>query len=1229
MPSIVSRIFLSWVTPFIIRNTTRQVSEDELFQLPHGASAAAELESFRRTQRKSTSQSQSLATHLFWIYRKDLIILFLMTLPFITSTLANPFLLKNLIETIQGDTTFWQHLPGSLLSDIGYTSVLARSLAAALLLFINTVLIVFLIHHIFFRQLVTSIRLKLLLSAAVYEKSLKLPLQRLQTLTSGFIVNLISVDIFKITNLCNLMHSLWVHPSLVIGAMYLLYRLIGTPALIGIGAMSLAMMGSAFCTRLQAQIRKRLTVINDQRLSLTSETLTHIRSVKIMSREADLTKRISALRNQEIALSRKIMLLTSLSTLASASAPVIAMATIFLPIIWNNGTLTASQVFPALALIMSLRFALQIMPEMFLLVVESRISLTRIKTFLNYTEISPNLLDTTQALGKISIKNGSFNWNQNDHALTIPSLEIAPRELVAIIGEVGAGKTALILALLRELSIVSGDIKVNGRMAYVAQQPWLISDTIKKNIICENSFDNIRYQRALELSDLKSDLATFPSADLTEIGERGITLSGGQRQRLALARAYYRDADIILLDDPLSALDNEVADHVFSELISSAWQAKTRILVTHRLEYALKAKRVILIEQGEIIADGPPQLIIANSLSAQALFAAHESSSGNQQTVAHENIDSDFSDQESSDKNLSINKTISIEDRESGAVQKDIIKRYLLIFSPGLIPVALLAIFILRQSTSAGLDLWWAFFSSSKAQTMSSFVFGLVGLSLLVCCFNFMRAYWMLQRGLSAGRDVHRKLLEGILHAPLQFFESNPVGRILNRFSRDLETIDSGLPRSLLDLFICGFDVLTTITIILYLQPLGIVVIGPVLILYFYLQKMFRPTSRELRRLDSVSRSPIFALLSESLRGVETLRAFQIGAAFNQHFSTILDQNGRALYSLTATNRWLGLRLESLGTMITLTAAMSACFFEHSALGAALGGFALTYAIAITGSMNWFVRMVAQTESDLTSFERIDYYANQKPERWHGVTPRATWPDKGEISLQSVSVRYRKNLPLALNSISAKILAGERIGIVGRTGSGKSTLTQALFRLRELDSGHIHIDGIDISTIDLRALRQALTMIPQEPALFSGTIREHLDADQKYSDQELYQILERVELRDFVETLPQGLLTQISEGGNNFSAGQRQLLCLALAILKGNKVIILDEATAHVDPKCDLAIQKTIREEFSLSTQIIIAHRLGTVMDCDRIFVFSAGKLIKTGTPQEVFEEIGASDIIT
>lgn len=1213
--SWVSRLLFLWVTPFIRQNLNRRVTERDLLPLPEAVSAEKELRALADMRRHPRWGRLSFSVMAFWLYRGDILFLVMLSLPFLIASLGGPLILRLLIHTLQGDAAVWAGRLGEWSAALGIESSLERSLACALLLFVNTLAVVFIIHHIFYRQLLTSLRVKLMLTGAIYDKSLRLSREALHRVGAGLVVNLVAVDSFKIANLWMLMHSIWFHPMIIVGVMSVLYAIVGSTALIGFVTMIGALGCSGLCTRKQSKLRTELVKINDRRVSLTNEVLVNIRGVKTSSRERDLSQRINALRAEEIVLNRRMLLLLSISTLASSSSPVLAMGAMFLPLSWSGHSLTPAEVFPALALLMSLRFALLVLPDTFLLMVESRIALRRINAFLAESDAVLQLPLSRVEPGAISIQNMRFFWQGEKEANSVSRLDIRPGELVAVVGEVGAGKTALLLGLMRELRHAGESLEVGGDISYVAQQPWLVSDTIERNIVCERELDSERYRRALELSQLEPDLAGFPGGDQVEIGERGIALSGGQRQRLALARAYYRDADIVLLDDPLSALDGEIAHQIYDRLILKAWGKQTRILVTHRLEFALKADRVLLMEHGCITADGTPAEIMNREGIGRALFDAHHRT-----MISHAEAGVPETTEGLGDSQA-VQRTVAVEDREQGAVHGRVIAEYLRLFVPGLLFLALLGVFMLRQILSVGLDLWWASFSGGGGAAAISSLGLFVLLSVSVCAVNFFRAYFVFSRGLSAGLDAHTRLLQGILAAPMRFFEANPVGRILNRFSRDLETVDTNLSRSLLDLLICAFDVLTTVSIILVLQPLGALVIVPVLVLYFYLQKIFRPTSREVQRLDSVTRSPIFALLSESLRGVETLRAFQITTAFAQRFARILDINGQALLSIVAANRWLGIRLEVIGSLITLTAAVSVCFFSHDAHGAALGGFALAYAMSITSSMNWLVRMVAQTENNLTSFERVDYYARQERERWEGILPVSTWPEQGEIVFDSVDVRYRPELPLVLKKVSVTIRAGERIGIIGRSGSGKTTLTQVLFRLLEVDQGEIRIDGLRISTLDLARLRQSLTMIPQEPVLFSGTIRSHLDPQRQFSDQDLVAVLDRVELGDLYRQWTAGLDTVVSEGGQNFSAGQRQLLCLAQALLRQSRIIILDEATAHVDPKSDLAIQRTIRSEFARATQLIIAHRLGTVMDCDRILVFSQGTLLKVVTPQQLKSE--------
>ncbi len=1055
----------------------------------------------------------------------------------------------------------------------------------------------------------TALRLKSALSSAVYQKSMRLSREALQRLGSGFIINLISSDIFKISSLWMMIHVLWWQPALIVGVLLMLYHLLGPAAIAGVFAMVFVLTCGVLSTHFQSRLRRETVKLNDQRVGLTGEILTNIRGVKAASKESELMQRVSDLRDAEVSRNKKITLLSNITTLASTSSPVLAMGAIFVPLVSSGAALDPAQIFPTLALLMTLRFSLSILPDTFLLLMESQIACRRLRNFFLEPEFSARL-SAPSAPGTVLIENARYEWASDKTAISIPLLAIEPGELVAVIGEVGSGKSALLLGLLDELRLAEGVAHIAGAAAYVAQQPWLMSDTVRNNIVCNQPFSQERYQRALNLSQLDADLRTFPGGDQVEIGERGITLSGGQRQRLALARAYYQEAQIVLLDDPLSALDPAVAEKVFDQLIRGAWRGTTRILVTHRLEYALRADRVLVIADRRLVFDGRPEEAMAMHASKD-LFAAHNGAQG---VAAAESSDGG----ESNHNDGVIQKAITREDRESGSVNRKVVFDYLRLFVPGVLAGLLILLFVIRQFFSAGLDLWWTFSSAHPSRSGAQFITGFILLAAVVCALNFLRSFFVLRRGLIAGRDAHRRLLSGVLRAPLRFFESNPTGRILNRFSRDLETVDTFLPRSVFDFLVCCFDVITTVCVVVVLQPLSLLVVVPVLSLYFKSQRIFRPTSREVQRLDSVTRSPIFAILSESLRGLETLRAFKVLPSFEQRFDGALDTNGNAYFSLVAANRWLGVRLELLGALITLTAALSACFVQGGALGAALGGFALTYSMSITSSMNWFVRQFAQTENNLTSFERIENYAQQSPERWDGEVPPPAWPERGEIIFENASLRYRPELPLVLKEVSFSVKGGQRIGVIGRTGSGKSTLTQAIFRLLELDSGRIVIDGRDISSIALADLRARLVMIPQEPALFSGTIRSNLDPRSLYSDQALYDALSRVELAQFVRELPQQLAAPVIEGGHNLSVGQRQLLCLAQALLNKRRIMVLDEATANVDPKSDRAIQNTIRREFPQTTQIIIAHRLGTVMDCNLIVMLENGRVVKVGTPHEL-----------
>lgn len=1222
-PSIISRILLLWLSPFIRKNATRAITAGELLELPVAIQAAEETRELTRRIAHYGTAGFGLHRAILFHLRGGIFRVFLLSGILLVSTLSAPLFLRTLISVLQGHplkdgtalASFSQLFPLSQRS--------AQALSVGLLLYLNTMLTILTVHHLFLQQLVMSLRVKLALTGVIYAKTLAIERGERKTATNGFILNLAGVDVQKVHWFFTLLHSIWFHPTQIAGVLFLLYGLVGVAALYGAGVIAVILFGCSIITRFQAGIRRQMMQYADARVGLMNEVLTHIKSVKFSAWEEEFAERIETLRRQELQKARQLTFLSAINTFASNSSPALAMVVTLTQLVVRGGVLDAAIIFPTLAFLMTLRFAVGVLPDTLFNLAETHVALGRLSSLLNAKEWQP-LQISTNAGGSIELHDARFRWDRETEALHISNLTVRAGELVAVVGSVGSGKSALLLGILGEIELSSGTSHADGSIAYVAQQPWIVSDTIRENILSGRPFEDVRYRRAVQLSGLEPDLAILPQGDSTLIGERGVNLSGGQRQRLAIARAYYSDAAIYLLDDPLSALDPVVANAVFQDLIIGELQQTARVLVTHRLEYALRADRVLVIEDGAVVDFGPPEILQSQESRFKELFDFHTQSHGTLgwQSAASESAGMSVSTEFVLDENGNEGGIIIVaEERETGSVNRKIFREYQQRFVPGILVVVLFLLFFFRQILAVSTDIWLATYSSMPEFSHTWFIGGYCTIVIALCAFNFSRALFVLFRGLRAGQESHHALLHGVLGAPLRFFESNPVGRILNRFSRDLETVDSALPRSILDALASLFDVCSVLLTITIVQPFTVIFIAPILWVYSRMLRLIRPTSRELQRLDSVTRSPIFGQLSESLNGIETIRAYGLRSLFMQRFFVHLDLNGRAFYSIICSNRWLGIRLESLGALVVLVASLSSIGISQTPLGTALAGFIVSYAMSITGAMNWLVRMISQTESSLTSFERIQTYAGLPQERAGGIAPAPPWPSQGALTLTGVGVRYRRDLPLVLRSVSAAVHPGERVGIVGRTGSGKSTLILTLLRLLESEQGTVEIDGIDIATVPLRVLRTAITVIPQEPVLFSGTIRQNIDPFLRYTDVELWDVLVRVELAAFITSLPLALAAPVQEGGMNLSIGQRQLLCMARALLRRSPVIILDEATAHIDVESDVAVQRTIRREFAQSTVLVIAHRIGTIMDSDRVMVFDRGELREFDTPAHLLAE--------
>lgn len=1202
---------------------------ETLLDLPPRLDAHTVTDRVRDAFNQTKAKRLKLMRASIWSVRGDVLRILVASILLMIGGLASPLVLRELLQSIEGKLP----QPPAWLSDPAQHLGIAQATLYPLLccgaLFFLAIISLLAVHHLFNIQVQMAIKVHTAVRALVFEKCLKLARAERPEVSNGAMINLVATDCSRILNWTIFLHALWYHPVQISIAMYLLYQLVGTAALYGAAMLVLPILISALLLRIQNKLRRKALLITDKRVGLTNEVLSHIKTVKFQAWEKPLSERLLALRDAEIRSFRVINVLASFAGLASNIAPTLAMLATFTAFILHGGQLDAATVFPAMSFILFLRFALNTLPDTIFNTMEAYLSFSRLEAFFKRPEFIPRVPTPSLKEG-IEIDNASFEWTPHQPALSNVSLSVGRGELVAIVGGVGSGKSALLLGILNELITSSGSVKVSGSLGYVAQQPWIVSDTIRNNIIADKPFDEDRYRRAVTASGLEPDLRILPQGENTVIGERGVNLSGGQRQRVALARTLYRGADIYLLDDPLSALDPGVANSVFDKLICGEMGGATRILVTHRIEYALRADRILVIENGKITESGSPRELKDAGSRFSTLLAFHNDMT----TVQHSTVltvepgerfenepPTEVTEAEAASSTRSI---VEEEERDVGAVNKGVIKSYLSVFMPGFLGALVIGVVLTRHFISLSTDLWLALFSQGNVTSYTPFLAGYCALALVLAIFHLTRWYLFLNCGLIAGRTSHAALLKGVIAAPIRFFESNPVGRIVNRFSRDLETIESVLPRSLQDTTHCFLDIAIVCGMLVFIEPWSLLVLLPIFYSYYRIQTLFRPSSREAQRLESISRSPVFGLLSESLAGVDTIRASSLTTPIRLRMDSYLNNNSQAAFAILAVNRWVGVRLELLAAVIILLSGIAACTLPSTSSSAAVVGLLLSYAIPFGAAMNWLVRSISQAENNFTSYERISFYANTPSERQGGILPPVSWPSRGEIRFHGLTVRYRPELPPALSALSCRIPGGARVGVIGRTGSGKSTLVLSLSRILEPSAGHTEIDGINTSTIPLESLRKAVTVVPQEPVLFSGSLRDTLDPFRQSTDEEIFQALRRVELDRVIAALPGGLSATVDEGGANFSCGQRQLLCLARALLRNSSIIVLDEATASIDVETDFAIQRTIRREFKGATVLVIAHRLGTVIDSDQIMVLEQGRLAEFGAPEELLSQRGS-----
>uniref|UniRef100_A0A669B340 ATP-binding cassette sub-family C member 10 n=1 Tax=Oreochromis niloticus TaxID=8128 RepID=A0A669B340_ORENI len=1141
----------------------------------------------------------------------------------------------------------------------------SRGVWCALGLFATTLLCSVLRNIFVFEVSKVALSARAALVTAIYNKALRVSSCSLAGFTLGEVVNLMSTDTDRVVNFFQSFHELWSLPFQLAVTLYLLYLQVGVAFLGGLSVALLLVPFNKFLASFILSNNKKMLMWKDNRVKLMTEILFGIRVIKFYSWEPHFTQKVADCRKEELSHLKAVKYLDALCVYTWAALPVVISILTFVMYVLLGHQLTAAKVFTTLALVGMLIIPLNAFPWVLNGVLEAKVSLERIQRFFKLTNQN---LQAYYALGRVLLDlllclcGGVFDFDVKQVLITDMTSAIfclAQGSLVVVVGKVGCGKSSLLAALTGELNRLTGVLYVANRevgFGLASQEPWIQHASVRDNILFGRDYDAAFYQAVIKACALSDDLSVLPNGDKTEVGENGVTLSGGQKARLALARAVYMDKDIYLLDDPLAAVDADVAEHLMKKCIMELLRGKTRILCTHRIEFVDKADVVVLMDNGTIIKTGTPAEVLP------LVEAVPKKQNNNRNTKEKDGVE-----QVEGEINSLPELRVDDDPGLSGAEQKQVgrlawrvYQTYWAAVGGALASCVLLSLLLMQASKNVS-DWWLSYWISelkhngstgnnesslpafnsphlllfspdrliSSVPSVHTFlsndidadikfyltVYGSIAVANTV--FTALRAFLFAYGVMCAASAIHNRLLNKVFKTTMAFFDTTPLGRILNRFSSDLYSVDDSLPFVLNILLANIFGLLGMLVVISYGLPWVLVALLPLGLLYYRTQHFYRHTSRELKRLCSLTLSPIYSHFSETLTGLGTIRASGNSARFEEENARRLEQNQRCLFLSSAAGQWLDIRLQLIGiAVVTGLGVIAVVQHQLNSVDPGLVGLSMSYALSITQLLSGLIFSFTQTEMQLVSVERTEEYSTGLPiEPQHQNTKLPpSWPEHGWLEFRNVALTYRDGLPNALDGVSLMVRPGEKIGIVGRTGSGKSTIFLALFRMVELSQGQILLDQLDITTVGLVQLRSRLAIIPQDPFLFSGTVRENLDPCGRHSELELLDVLEQCHLSTVVSRMG-GLDAEVGERGRFFSAGQKQLLCLARALLTQAKVLCIDEATASVDHKTDKLLQQTIREKFQDKTVLTIAHRINTIMDCDRVLVMHAGKVVEFDSP--------------
>ncbi|CAK4504851.1 unnamed protein product [Aphanomyces euteiches] len=1243
--SFSSRLFFAWARPLLRVGNDRPLHKDDLWPVESKAKCQHVSETFEA----SFHTTKSIPKSIVYVFGRELAASTLLQAVNVVSTVAGPIAIKQVLAAMESSDSF-DLVATSQLIAVFFGLRAAAALSNA--------------HANFWTQMV-AINVTTALQHLLFHKTLRLSVASRRDKTAGEIANMFSGDVQTLIKFATYSNNVILAPLQILITLYLLYGVLGWASFVALGVILLGVVGNMLAYRNVHKTYDRIAQARDARMKSINEVFGAMQTIKMNSWEDKFIDKINGERTVE---------LNGLKTFAhiAATAVVVMYLGPALVSIASFGTYTlvlqeplpASKLFTALSLFSVIRQPMYQLPQVAMRMAQALVAFKRFKTFLDLPEqdfervMTPSTADIDTLMvyrdGEIAVamENATIGWDDKQPLFENVNLTIKRGEFVVVHGSVGEGKSSLCSALLGEMDKLSGRIFVDGRLAYFSQQSWIQNMTIRENILFGKPYDRVKYNRVIEACALTADLAQFPANDRTEIGQKGVNLSGGQKARISLARACYSDADIFILDSPLSAVDAIVQNEIFTKCFLGLLRNKTIVLVTHSPEIieskfmdgTIEVKGGMLI-QTKVDREDHPILIeplcdafgkrdpSLADISTSAALESNDIILSPTLTFAGPL----FTPLPSTTRVQMFNETKSgqfVDDEESasGKISNKVYKSYFNAVGGWPTLIGIVVANCVWQGLMLTSDLWLNRWSSTAAFTtpqeftqQSCFYLGVYAALAIIAVFSsFAQCVTTMLAGVAASRTLFGQMTQSLFRAPLKFFDANPIGRILNRYSSDMTVVDQTLPLVWFN-FIPHFAIvafgLGTAMVVIQLYGLAVV---PFIYIYVLIGRYYVQPAREIERLSKTTKSSLLNLISESIDGVPIIRAFgpkQV-TRFLRTNARNLDMNNEALFAAQVLTQWFTLHVQLTSAVIILV-VMSSVVALRNFLSPGLVGLALTYLFSNMGYVEYIIVLWTQIETSMVSPERIAQYANIESEAPRVISGAVSqeWPAKGTIEFTNMGFRYKENEPLVLKDVNVHIQAGEKIGIVGRTGAGKSSLTMALFRINELAAGSIKIDGVDIAKVGVKTLRSAIAIIPQTPVLFKGTLRNYLDPFGAFTDEELWLCLRKVNLVDRISSAEGKLDSAVDENGENFSVGERQMLCMARALLRKARIVVMDEATAAIDHETDQNLQRVIRTEFASSTVLTIAHRLDTVCDSDRILVFDQGRLVQCDTPKALIAQ--------